>query len=820
MNFNKKAYFFSIDAFIALLIIIGVILFIKPSAVQISQETYLQEDLLTVLSSLKIGEIDNSYVQQLISNGAITNLNQSVLEQIGEFYANSKNESSILAYSILDSLDLKENIGLYFNGMPIATQENIDFSSSEKVWTSRQIISGIQEGDSATGYSSRAFLFSKNNVDYFYFGGYVGDGDITVKLTGDIIGANIEAVFSGNFDLYINDQFVSNYNPSSNSPYKINLVDYINLFSSGNNYIDFKSDDNLYIAGGYIRIVYNDSILISKDSLHNFPGIKGFINFYDSFYVPENLSSMEIFLHYNSTYDLFLRVGDKKVYQGNSGGYEVNITLTNSYLASLLDYSSISKKTIPLRLGIENVSYLPEFNRPTDAFSLTDLSGSSNECALNCTTDNPIKIIDLIKGANKAFVEMLLNLSTNRAGLVGYGYSSEEENYHALSKDKISLNQKIDSWTAGGGTCICCGINRAIQGFLEESSSLKYQSMVVMSDGKANVKCIEQGTGSATQDAIQAACEAYQDYGIIVHAIGFGPSAYESTLQSIASCGNGNYYFSNFEELSDVYEQLAEDIINASYYEQTVVGGGSHTELYPDSYISMNYDETIPYGLVITAETEEFGNNISIGSFNIPNDTTPYEIKVVSYSGSKWTDKVEIYNNSTGLWENIFDLSEYNLSYIDLGDPYAVNIPLNKIIHGDNLIKISTGLNPFNSSGGSIYNKIIYSLIKNMSSYSQIVASAEGCTWHIMFEDDSNLTISFPTDYSGVKQCYYTPDYISYNNNDAIDNAIFNLLEALDLNSNRKIETKFSENDLTINSIEVEGIPFTWETETQVRIWQ
>src|SRR3989344_5222382 len=84
---NKKAYFFSLDAFIALVIILGVVLVVKPTIQNESPQINLQEDLVEVLSNLKIGEIDNPYAQQLISDGKIVNLNQSVLEQIGEFYA-------------------------------------------------------------------------------------------------------------------------------------------------------------------------------------------------------------------------------------------------------------------------------------------------------------------------------------------------------------------------------------------------------------------------------------------------------------------------------------------------------------------------------------------------------------------------------------------------------------------------------------------------------------------------------------------------------------------------------------------------------------
>jgi hypothetical protein len=125
-----------------------------------------------------------------------------------------------------------------------------------------------------------------------------------------------------------------------------------------------------------------------------------------------------------------------------------------------------------------------------------------------------------------------------------------------------------------------------------------------------------------------------------------------------------------------------------------------------------------------------------------------------------------------------------------------------------------------NLSAGSPYNKVIYSVIKNVSSFSPIVASARGCIWTIEFEDNTNSTMSLPANYSGNQNCSYTSSRIAFNNNDAIDYAVFNLLSSLDLNSNGKVETKFEEQDLTINSIEVEGIPFVWETEAQVRVWK
>ncbi|MFA4953333.1 MAG: vWA domain-containing protein, partial [Candidatus Pacearchaeota archaeon] len=346
------------------------------------------------------------------------------------------------------------------------------------------------------------------------------------------------------------------------------------------------------------------------------------------------------------------------------------------------------------------------------------------------------------------------------------------------------------------------------------------RSIVVMSDGEANRQCSVQGTGNAKQDAIQSACDAYNDYGIKVYSVGFGSDTDEATLQAISSCGKGSYYYGNVEDLVDVYREIAQEIISASYIEQTVVAENIRTKLFADSYILIDYTQEIPYGLVISAESPEFGNTISEGSFYIPNNTNIYEVKVTSYSGSKWTDKVEVHNESSSNWQSVFDLADYNSEYVELGDPYIVNIPIDKVNYGNNSVRVSTALKPGNSTGGSPYDKIIYTLVKEISGYSQIVSTAEGCRWVLEFEDSSNSTINIPADYSGTKICYYTSNNLAYNNNDAIDLAIFRLLSSLDLNSNRKIETKFSENDLVLTSTEVDGIPFTWDTEVQVRVWR
>jgi hypothetical protein len=872
---DKRGYFYSLDAFLALLIIFAVILFIKPPSSQVHYHSEIQEDILIVLSNLKIGEINNTYVDTLKLNGDITNLDQSVLEQIGEFYANSSPKADILAQNILDELALRENIGIYFNKKKIANSSSINLGDAKTVSTSRQIISGIHNGTAAKGFYSRAYLFAENRVDYFYFGGYVGDGNITVRLDGKVIGAKIEGVFSRNFDFYINEQYTSHHIPNADIPYTFDLSQNLSYFVDGANNISFKSSENMYIAGGYLKVVYNETQAPASFNKKYFPGIDGLINIYDSFYVPGQLDSMKVFLHYNSSFDIFMTIGDTEIYKGNSSGVETSITFDNSTLSSNLTYANLSNKTIPYRLGLYNVSYAINITQDADVFSVTDLSGSmagacvgadgaccdsydcdenatvcevcdgtyfsrcwfeDRECCILFTCDDnettcescggvPTGKIFSAKEANRIFIDAVLNSSGNRVGLVGYETTVRESAFHQLSDDASSLKSKVNEWYDNGWTCICCGINKAVDKLVNDSSPDKYRSMVVMTDGHANYECTPHrySTTQAPLDAIQAACDAYDNYSIVTHAVGFGSDADETTLQNIASCGHGDYHYGDVDDLVGIYEQIAEAIINASYYEQTIIAENVSTKLYPDSYIEIDYVRDIPPGMIIVSETEEFGNNISQGSFFVPDDSEVYEVQAISYSGSKWTSLVEI--NDTGSWNTVFNISKYNASFVELGDPYAVNIPPELVEYGNNTVKIQVGLSPASLSGGSSHNKIIYSLVKNISGFSPILPSVEGCTWHIEFEDGTAESIDVPENYGGTDDCYYNstisdPSHVYLpNNNDALEYAIYLLLSNLDLNDNGKIETKFTEQDLSITSIEVEGIPFTWETEVQARVW-
>ncbi len=995
----RKAVFFSLDALIALSIILLIILIAYPIIKITRQETEVHYDVIKTLSSLKIGEIDNAYVKSLILAGEINNTNRSLLEQIGEFYVTDINKAKDLANAVLGGLNTSRNLGIWYGNTLIASINSTPYEKARDIEIARQIISGIKEGGNVTGFSARAFLTSSQKTSYTYFGGYIGDGNITIRTEydGDISSATIELTINNDFQLYINGISSGNYLKSDDDftpkTYSIPTQNFI----SGTNLLDIKGQ-NLHVAGGFVKITYDTNVTQNLTKYY-FPGIRGLINIYDGFYIPGILNSLEIFLHMNSPYITFLTIGNTTVFNDSTTGEET-ITLTNSYLQPLLDYNGLSKKTIPIRFGLENATYITTGTAKSDVISVTDLSGSMLGTKIASA-----------KQANIVLIDTILNYSGNRVGLAGYDTLAKKSDYHQLSNNSASLKNIVDNvWDADGWTCICCGIlkaiscyeksifqdnfnnqaigtnpigwtisesggsiditsaslegnrgvvisrtsssnpdmhhqfppqendvsieflvnhtigsgrikidiehregigsfndyivikmyggqirnndaiimpynlnelykikiqvvpgsstynlyvNDAIVGsnlpvfathtnigrirFTTETSTITYiiddikvylnedlctnidpqnktRSAIVMSDGQANAACgldpvpDHDNDADITNDpqdhAIEAACRAYTIYNITTHAVGFGSGADQTTLQRIAQCGNGTYNFGDVNNIVDIYKQIAENIIKTSYKEQTIEAVGNiTTTLYPDSYIKFDYQkEQTPYGLIIT--TEKMFDNTFSGTLSIPQSSSVVETRVTSYSGPRWTNQLKV-NNVT-----VYNLSQYGSDYIKLGDPYVIHIPNSFInITQNNIINLTTGTSPSNQNASSIYNKIISTILKNATGYSKISPNINGCIWKIQFEDNTNITLAIPSSYMGVENCYYTENQMIHNENDASQNAVYSLLQALDLDENKKIDIKFTQQDLQIDLTEIVGIPYTWSTEVQVRIW-
>ena len=202
-------------------------------------------------------------------------------------------------------------------------------------------------------------------------------------------------------------------------------------------------------------------------------------------------------------------------------------------------------------------------------------SGSSGDCHGTNLAENTcistcygtwVDRLSSAKEANKELINELSQLEGSRMGFVGYNTNVDNSASIDLTNDVTQLNNTIDSWQSGGSTCICCGINEAVKRLQQQSSDDRAKKIIVMSDGEANVRCPAQGTPNATQDAIQASCDAITELGnLTVYSIGFGGDVNEETLLGIANCGGGKYFSAiNVSELIDAYRSVAQEIKSTS----------------------------------------------------------------------------------------------------------------------------------------------------------------------------------------------------------------------------------------------------------------
>ena len=231
----------------------------------------------------------------------------------------------------------------------------------------------------------------------------------------------------------------------------------------------------------------------------------------------------------------------------------------------------------------------------------------------------------------------------------------------------------------------------------------------------------------------------------------------------------------------------------------------------------------IEYGLIpLTIETHSLDNNITEGNFYVPNGVVVYDAKITSYSRDYWTDLASIYYQDG--WINFYNLSEYGDNYTLFGDPYTINIPLSLIKEGDNLIRVSTGIDPNNGTGGSPSNKIIYKIgVPIDINYTGVFEKSEGCIWKIYFEDESNISVKIPSNYSKTNICYYNESTVCNNDfdDDAINNALCHLFNQLDFDNDGKLFVKFGQGDMDVEAYTVSKIPYMWgPTTVEVRVWK
>ncbi|RLI90807.1 MAG: hypothetical protein DRO95_05505 [Candidatus Altiarchaeales archaeon] len=346
-----------------------------------------------------------------------------------------------------------------------------------------------------------------------------------------------------------------------------------------------------------------------------------------------------------------------------------------------------------------------------------------------------------------------------------------------------------------------------------------------VSDCYGTIKdCTGNNCSIAINDSICSSCNAHNELNATVYSIGIGPVTIgcpnaNTTLREIAKCGKGGYCGSaDPKEVENCYLNFAENIVNVTLIEQVFnISGNLSMDniIYPDSYIRI-YTTLAPYLLygetLLTYESGRFGNNITNGSFFIPLNARPVNVRITSYSGPYWTDKLFIKNKTTGIWIDVYDLSDYGSKYELLGDPYIVNIPAEDVETGWNYINISTGKSPSEPTGGSPDDRAICSVaMKTMIGYGEPAFTSEGCNWTVEFYDNTFATIPVPTDYTGGMLCNYTNSSIYYDNSSAVQDAAFRLFSQLDIMPrDGRLDMKLNPDSVVADARVVGGVRSLW----------
>ncbi len=351
------------------------------------------------------------------------------------------------------------------------------------------------------------------------------------------------------------------------------------------------------------------------------------------------------------------------------------------------------------------------------------------------------------------------------------------------------------------------------------------RSMIVMSDGDANVETDmtdvpdHDGDGDVDADdhAIEAGCRAQQDHNVTVHAVGFGSGADNATLNATAQCGNGTYYFSSTGELESIFRNISENILNASFVGQTVetTGDGSFGRLYPDSVLQLNYsrNDTMEFGTYsLELSSPRFGGNVTSpknGSFTVPAGATVTDAAVTSYSANFWTDRLSI-ENASGMDEEVYRLWDYGSDYRDLGDPYAVNIPVDAVQGGTNNVSIDTGLSRTQRRGGSPDDRVLYTVaVRGAVGYGDAYGKSEGGTY------------TFPTVGGNVTVTVGNASDPWNASNDATDDAAERLIDRLDLDGDGVVDFRLEDGDVAIDALNTGGIEWLWGPATvSLEVWQ
>jgi hypothetical protein len=169
-------------------------------------------------------------------------------------------------------------------------------------------------------------------------------------------------------------------------------------------------------------------------------------------------------------------------------------------------------------------------------------SGEGVDCCDNATTCRQCSgtygwrnRINVVKDADDDFLDTVLGFQGSRAGLAAYG--TELCSYDGVTSDSSALHSKVAGYSSDcGGTCICCGINKAADLIRKASGIDAIQNSFF--DGPSISSCNQSGTVSLSSEVAAGSTQEFYgpsnaDEPDMVHVSGSAFAvAYEVTANS------------------------------------------------------------------------------------------------------------------------------------------------------------------------------------------------------------------------------------------------------------------------------------------------
>lgn len=362
---KKRGVFFSTDALIALTIIFLTLLSLYPIMKYSEHKTNLQSDVISVLSNLKVGEMDDAYVQGLIDNGSITNGNLTILEQIGEFYVDENPLANELAENILSYVETEDNIGIWYGNDLLASKNSSPIESSENIEVQRHTISGIEKGKETTGFVAKAWLkkISEKQTSTFvrgdaicgnwrsyswgyYCGSIANEINYKINIPENATIDNAWWLVEGSWVNQYNELSVNGNQFFSGNIGYYQIFDITSYLNSGENTATMYSTTGGDDGASHIVVDYTVPEMQTFEHQTIFPfnkvESKAVLHYEKSVFIPTEILEMSVVLNTTKDVTLYFRKGSDNIEIGKKYPSNDRVEFTNSEIESALSSNGIS----------------------------------------------------------------------------------------------------------------------------------------------------------------------------------------------------------------------------------------------------------------------------------------------------------------------------------------------------------------------------------------------------------------------------------------------------------------------------------------------